>query len=273
MGKFYKITIGIFAGFFFLILALTIQVWYNNYQINKGIEATNKEINSVTRLVINDSLAFSDSGKLVILSKTKGQIKIDTLGLTKKYRDINEVNQKLETTKRYVLDANTITYLIQIISFFLIGLQIFIGNKNEKETAVIRKKMKLLSKNVENDYNNLKNKFKNTYFVSNITNCSELVFSFSSRLDLMDNEEKKVRICYLISKNLLSIQEYIKNNEENTFLMAIPAKKYSLELLLEAKEIFLSKKYDTTNGYFNDIYKRLLETIDFIKKIKESEME
>lgn len=269
-----KIIVVIFTGFFFLILGLTIQVWYNNYQINKGIENANREINIITRLIINDSLALSDSGKLVILSKIKGQgIKIDTTGITKRIREVNDVNQKLEATKRYVLDANTITYLIQIISFFLIGLQIFIGNKNEKGAAKIEKKMKLLSKKINDDFLNLRNTFKNNDFINGITYCSELVFNFSTMLNMTDNEEKQVRICSLVSRNLLSIQDNIKNNKNGIFTISISAKKYSLGLLNEVKEIFIFKNYETETGYFNDIYIRLIETIKLVNGIKEDEID
>jgi hypothetical protein len=249
-------------------LLLTIQVWYNNHQINKTIENTYNQITSLTNVIINDSLALSENGKLTALSdKQKILGRIDTTGITKRVDQIREATKELNECKRYILDANTITYLIQILCFFLIGLQLFISTKNEKKTEKIEKKIKKEEEKIEKNTMHLNRLIQINSLSTRIINYSEMISFYSSQLrnDLSAPEEESV--CFSISVRLLEIIEFEEKNLSQKMEIRSYAKSHSISLLHDVVKICKSKKYHEGEGYFTDIYNRLLRAINTIKKI------
>jgi hypothetical protein len=268
-----KLIPNLFVFFFFLILGLTLLVWYNNQKINEIAVNTYSQVGELTNLIVIDSLTIPKESKLLgKANKQKIVVRIDTIGIDKRIDQIQIATKKLDDTKRYILDANTITYLIQILCFFLIGIQIFISNKNENKVAKIEKKFKGEKAKLEkfaDEFNKLIELSSNS---SSIINSAEAIHFYSSQLNKKISEDEAENICHSISNRLFEIIDLVKKtNKWRPIHISSLASKHSLSLLHDVERVFRSKNYHNENGYFKDIYIRLLNTIDLINEMEVSE--
>lgn len=119
----------LFFAFFFLIAYLTFFICHNTHVINNNIDKAISEINKSTIVLPCDSLDKFCKQKIkptLHNDQHTLMISIDTVAIANKQNKILSATNKLNENKVSIIEGNSLTYLLEILSLFLIGLGIFI---------------------------------------------------------------------------------------------------------------------------------------------------
>lgn len=201
---------------FIFIIILTLAIWYNsNNAINiykDVIEVFQNEKNLEAPYLALDTL----NNKKVIVYPTINPENIVVLFSKESYKGFID---ELKEIKPFILDGNTISYLFQIITVFLLGLGIFLFDKIEKKVTEIN--------------------------------------SFSKNMDLINSTNTLIRFCESINYTTMLLKNYESSDKYSKNVIFLSHQ--LIKKIIEINDFIDSEKLISfSNKYSKDIIVNLL---------------
>jgi hypothetical protein len=193
----------------------------------------------------------------------------DSIGLNE--LSFEKHKEKTLELKNHLLDANTISYLFQVLTILLIGVGFYLLTKIQDNSKELERKLHKIDKkilNIERHESKVFSYLYNVRFSTNLINFANAVFSLS--LDLNESKvlsDRNIDKSYTIEDLLSDIIIFI---EKNKFGRLTINEKYYLQSIFNDK---VKRKIDilTTKCAYYETVKEKLDVV--IKRIDDIEIE
>ncbi len=256
---------------FLLILIFTIISGIDNTRTKKNLTQLVDKCTIQPKIYVDS--AFIKNNNTLDSGILKIEISIDSNYLHIISTNFEKNVQKLERYKGNFLDNNSISYLLQILSFFVIGLGVYLLNRGN-----------IIVSTYENSFINI-NELVNTIQETNVLvriceNINYVSIFFSEKDDLEKLSKKKknnhdynsadLRNAFRIRKDLDEINHHLDG--KNISCITKYGKRVSISLLRDTQQR-INKSLDSTSDFYYDIYTLLANTISRINELEVSNLD
>lgn len=253
----------LFYSFFLIVVVLSIYIFYNSHETNKfAFKVIDQTLNQYNTISIDSLSHFCKriQADSIWCSKNAILIRLDTFNI----HNMHSISQEFLLNQRNFIDGNGLSFIIGILSLFFIGLGIFgfqfFIQRLDKIDKLNKEGIIKMSQQIRISANTNK-----------ISNFSEIIYTKAIRLEEINDKNEETEICRIISSRLFDIQEEISCLSKEIFVIELMAKQNSLDILIQVRDIFVSRGFNKSMGYYKDIYNRLINTIEIIKELEEAE--
>jgi hypothetical protein len=246
----------LFVALFVFIVCITVIVWLNTENTISVFEQTINGLKNDSLLIVHassalDTMCFSSNQRIVVINNSNNAI------TNQKMEHVQKVKEKLKETKKYILDANSISYLFQVLSFLILGLGLYLLDKGKKAIQEAEK---------------YSSKIKTIQETNTLTRFCESINYLSLQLqpDKLQGDKynsENMKLCHLISRKSEETKDFIEDNQIYRITNE-QEKKLLSELISDVKQKFDTMDLSKINGYYRDVYSIIDKLLERIQRLK-----